>query len=207
MPIYQDTAAVSATFDEEKKEWTVQTSQGIVKCKILLFAVGVFGRHPYQPSYPGKETFKGLQLHSSTYKNPSAWKDKKVAVIGAATTGLDVALDCSKLGIDITLVQRGATRIYAPPHVAQFQEIFYNKDSPATRGDQLTTEDPVSLQAPLSACILNAQTKSHKPEYYEGLKKAGFLGIYEGAMHEQVMCQGGRREFFSYIPFCFTVST
>lgn len=200
LPIYQDTAAESASFDDGKKEWTVHTNQGIIVAKILVFAVGVFGRHPYAPTYPGQEVFKGEQLHSAVYKNPSAWKNKKVVVIGAATTGLDVAFDCSRLGIDITLVQRGPTRVYAEGHVQSFQEAFYNKDSPAVRADQTLSEDPMALQAPLAAHVMNEQTKSYDPAYYEGLKKAGFLGIYEGAIHEQVLCQGGRRKFFFLLP-------
>lgn len=198
LPIYQNTAAEHAVFDEEKKLWTVQTSQGPVVAKILLFAVGVFGRHPNIPAYPGQDVFKGQQLHSVIYKNPSAWKGKKVIVIGAATTGLDVAFDCSQLGIDITLVQRGPTRIYAPGHVQEFQEGFYNENSPAVRGDQLTTEDPVALQAQLAACVLNHQTESYDKAYYDGLDAAGFKGIYSGAMHEQVLIQGGRREWIIF---------
>jgi len=201
LPIYQNTAAESAVFDEQKKEWTVTTSQGKVTAKILVFAVGVFGCHPYCPTFPGRDLFKGEQLHSAVYRNPSTWRDKKVVVIGAATTGLDVAFDCSRLGINITLVQRGPTRVYAEGHVQSFQEVLYNEKSPAVRGDQLATEDPMALQAPLVAHVLNEQTKSHDPAYYEGLKKAGFLGIYEGAMQEQVFCQGGRRKLsFMFVP-------
>lgn len=198
LPIYQDTAGEKAVFDQEKKEWTVQTSQGTIKAKLVIFAVGVFGRWPNIPQIIGQDTFKGEQLHSSKYTNPRAWVGKKVVVIGTSTTGLDVAFDCSQLGIDVTVVQRGPTRIYAPGHVEEFQQPFYNENSPAVRGDQLTSEDPVALQVHLAAHVMNAQTKAYAPEYYEGLKKAGFKGIYEGAIQQQVLVAGGRRESESF---------
>lgn len=194
LPLYQDTCGEKAVFDEEKKIWTVTTSNGAIKTKLLVFAVGVFGRWPNIPNFEGKDRFKGVQLHSSTYTNPQAWKGKKVVIVGSATTGLDVALDCSLLGIDVTVVQRSATRIYAPGHVEAFQAPFYNENSPAVRGDQLTSEDPVALQCHLADFVMTQQTKSYDPKYYEGLKKAGFLGIYDGAIQEQVLVLGGRRE-------------
>jgi len=118
LPIYQDNTVEKAVFDEDKKEWTVMSNKGTIKAKVLLFSVGIGGRFPVQPNYPGQADFKGEQLHSVQYTNPSAWKGKKVIVIGSSTTGLDVGLDCSQLGIDVTIIQRGATRIYAPGHIA-----------------------------------------------------------------------------------------
>lgn len=127
MPIYQNNRVEKAVFDEDKKEWTVTTSNNdTLKARILLFSVGIGGRFPVRPTYPGADEFKGEQMHSMQYTNPSAWKGKKVVVIGSSTTGLDVGLDCSELGIDVTIVQRGATRIYGPGHIAGelFQRIW-----------------------------------------------------------------------------------
>lgn len=194
LPVYQDTTAEKATFDDAKKEWTVETSQGTVKAKVLLFSVGVGGRFPVQPSYEGKDTFKGEQMHSVQYTNPSAWEGKKVVVIGSSTTGLDVGLDCSELGIDVTIVQRGATRIYAPGHIAGLQKLFWNENSTAEMGDQITSEDPIALQEKLSALLMKHQTDAYDRAYYDGLKKAGFKAIHEGAVHNQIYIYGGKRE-------------
>lgn len=194
LPVYQNTEAQKATFDEEKKEWTVQTSQGTIKAKILLFSVGVGGRFPVQPTFEGQDKFKGEQMHSIKYTNPKAWKGKKVVVIGSSTTGLDVGLDCSELGIDVTIVQRGATRIYAPGHIAGLQKLFWNENSNAEMGDQITTEDPIALQEKLSALLMKHQTDAYDRKYYEGLKKAGFKAIHEGAVHNQIFIYGGKRE-------------
>lgn len=194
LPIYQSTTAEKATFDESTKEWTVQTSQGTVKAKILLFSVGIGGRFPSQPTIPGQDIFKGEQMHSIGYTNPKRWKGKKVVVVGSSTTGLDVGLDCSELGIDVTIVQRGPTRIYAPGHIAGLQKLFWNENSNAEQGDQITTEDPIALQEKLSALVMKHQTAAYDKAYYEGLAKAGFQAIHEGPVHNQIFIHGGKRE-------------
>jgi len=39
------------------------------------------------------------------------------------------------------------------------------------------------------------QTDAYDREYYDGLKKAGFLGLHEGAVHNQIFIHGGKRKF------------
>ena len=58
IPAYVGREVVSAVWDGEKKHWsvTVSTSEGIETsiAKILVFAVGIGGRWPIIPEYPGK---------------------------------------------------------------------------------------------------------------------------------------------------------
>lgn len=78
--------------------------------------------------------------------------------------------------------------------LAGLQKLFWNENSPADVGDQITTEDPVALQEKLSALVMKHQTDAYDKAYYEGLKKAGFLGIHEGAVHNQIFIHGGKRK-------------
>lgn len=55
--------------------------------------------HYFQPSLPaieGHDKFQGLQLHSHDYRVPEALADKKIVVIGAGPSGMDLALEISK---------------------------------------------------------------------------------------------------------------
>lgn len=192
LPIYQSTNVEQADWDESSKKWTVRTSRGTVITRSLIFAIGIGGRYPVRPDYPNEETFKGEILHSVSYTNPEQWIGKKVAVIGAATTGLDVAWDCSRLGIKTTVVQRGPTRIYAPGHITQVQKRFWNDITGAEYGDTVATEDPVVLNASLSNLVMKMQKEAHDQSYYTGLEKAGFLAQNEGAVHNQIFCRVGR---------------
>lgn len=192
LPIYQSTNVEKADWNEETKKWTVRTSRGTLVTRSLIFAIGIGGRYPVQPTYEGQDTFKGEILHSVSYVNPSPWKGKKVAVIGAATTGLDVAWDCSRMGIETTVVQRGPTRIYAPHHITKVQKRFWNDETGAEYGDIVATEDPVVLNASLSSLVMKMQKEAHDPAYYAGLEAAGFLAQNEGAVHNQIFCRVGR---------------
>ncbi|CAG9821331.1 unnamed protein product [Phaedon cochleariae] len=46
---------------------------------------------PYTPKLPGIDTFKGTVIHSHDYRNPGPYKGKKVLVIGAGPSGVDIA--------------------------------------------------------------------------------------------------------------------
>lgn len=59
----------------------------------------VFSRHyshPKIPSIPGIEKFPGKVMHSHQYRTPQEYAGKKVVLIGAAASGMDISLDlCS----------------------------------------------------------------------------------------------------------------
>ena len=135
-----------------------------------------------------------------------------MAVIGASTSACDICHDCSKLGVDVTMIQRGPTRIYPPAHIASCQLMVWNDKEGAEVGDNLSSEDPLALQAALSKLVLGELRDSHEyafqvdfvvfylfqhgsPEYYEGLRKAGFLAATDGPIHQ------ARLVLLSYILF------
>lgn len=47
---------------------------------------------PYVPEFMGQEKFKGTIRHSHDYRSSEAFVDKRVLVIGAGPSGLDVTL-------------------------------------------------------------------------------------------------------------------
>jgi thioredoxin reductase len=53
-------------------------------------------REPFIPSYPG--TFSGQTLHSSQFKRPEPFRDKRVLVVGAGNSGCDIAFDVARVG-------------------------------------------------------------------------------------------------------------
>lgn len=50
---------------------------------------------PKLPGYPGMEDFKGELVHSSTYKDSSMLRGRKVLVVGAGNTGCDIAVEAA----------------------------------------------------------------------------------------------------------------
>ncbi|XP_064371778.1 flavin-containing monooxygenase 5-like [Dromaius novaehollandiae] len=60
-------------------------------------------------SFPGIETFRGHYLHSRDYKDPQAFTDKRVVVIGIGNSGSDLAVEISQTAKQVFLsTRRGA---------------------------------------------------------------------------------------------------
>ncbi|KAJ6633701.1 Flavin-containing monooxygenase FMO GS-OX3 [Pseudolycoriella hygida] len=58
---------------------------------------------PSTPNYPGRNIFKGQQIHSHDYRCPDPFTGETVLVIGAGPSGMDLANEISKLAIRVTL--------------------------------------------------------------------------------------------------------
>ncbi|KAF8204468.1 hypothetical protein K438DRAFT_1819954 [Mycena galopus ATCC 62051] len=195
LPAYPGRDCVSAVWNDAQMQWTV-TLEGaaateVLSARNLVFAVGIGGRRPIMPDFPGIDSFLGESLHSSVYKDASLWAGKRVAIVGASTTACDVALDSFRAGADAVIIQRGPTRIYPQEHIRNIQAIFWNPETPVEVGDVMSTEDPVVLQATLTNLIMNRMKDNHDPEYYEALRRAGFLATVEGSLQQQVFCRSG----------------
>ena len=60
-----NTEVTSAQFDEERALWRIETaSGGFIETPVLISAVGLFNRAKI-PDFPGRDSFKGPQFHSS----------------------------------------------------------------------------------------------------------------------------------------------
>jgi hypothetical protein len=66
---------------------------------------------PNRPDWPGCEDFEGALLHSSEYRNSSAFVGKRVLVVGFGNSGGEIALDVADANIDTTLAVRGPAHI------------------------------------------------------------------------------------------------
>ncbi|XP_046745134.1 flavin-containing monooxygenase FMO GS-OX3-like isoform X2 [Diprion similis] len=55
------------------------------------------------PHIPGIETFPGKSIHSHQYRKPETYANKKVCILGASWSGLDIAIEVSKYADKIYL--------------------------------------------------------------------------------------------------------
>lgn len=100
-----------AAYDEVSGTWraNVRRADGSLeeyRPRHIVMAVGLSGE-PRTPNLPGLDRFRGEALHTSQYVEGSAYKGKKVTVIGASTSAHDVAQDLHFHGAEVTMVQRG----------------------------------------------------------------------------------------------------
>lgn len=76
------------------------------------------GHHtkPHKPHFEGLDQFKGMVIHTHSYKRPDAFADKKVLVIGIGNSAGDAAVELSSVAEEVFLsTRRGAwvlSRVY-----------------------------------------------------------------------------------------------
>ncbi|MDC7815751.1 ArsO family NAD(P)H-dependent flavin-containing monooxygenase [Pseudomonas sp. BLCC-B112] len=64
--------------------------------KAVISATGTWS-HPVIPTYPGQELFKGQQIHSAHYVEPSEFEGKTVLVVGGGNSGAQIYAEVSKV--------------------------------------------------------------------------------------------------------------
>lgn len=86
----------SADWNGDEARWTVRTEAGHVAItKYLCLFTGLLYR-PYSPEFPGFEKYKGVVHHSISWPENVDVTGKKVAVIGAGATGVQIVQELSK---------------------------------------------------------------------------------------------------------------
>ncbi|XP_066995496.2 senecionine N-oxygenase [Anabrus simplex] len=91
-------------------------------------AVMVCNGHYWKPRVPqllGADDFQGTQIHSHDYRRPEAFRGKRVLVIGAGPSGMDLTLELSTVAEQVILShhlkEHIATRF--PPNVTQKPDV------------------------------------------------------------------------------------
>ena len=90
--------------------WRVETARSSIAAPIVVVATGIADA-PYRPSWPGLETYSGVLIHSSAYRNPEPYAGKRVLVVGFGNSGGEIALDLANAGVDVALAVRGPVQV------------------------------------------------------------------------------------------------
>lgn len=98
-----NTRVVEAVYDEDRARWVARTSEGeVFDCKWLIAATGTSFR-THIPDWPGREKFKGAIHHSAAWPEQGIpLEGKRLAVIGAGSTGVQVVQEGSKVCAHLT---------------------------------------------------------------------------------------------------------
>ncbi|XP_049816096.1 uncharacterized protein LOC126263122 isoform X2 [Schistocerca nitens] len=95
---------------------------------------------PFVPSLPGSEKFRGRQTHSHDYRVPSLFKGRRVVVVGAGPSGMDLTLDISSQAELVILSHHFKEKIDTkfPDNVFQKPEIVSLGEESVTFADGST---------------------------------------------------------------------
>jgi putative flavoprotein involved in K+ transport len=182
IPYWGSTVATSATYSEEKAEWTVEVEREgkplTLRPKQLVLATGMSGK-PNIPSLPGQDLFRGDQHHSSAHPGPDAYAGKRCVVIGSNNSAFDICGALWEHGADVTMVQRSSTHIVKSDTLMDIGLGDLYSERAVAAG--VTTEKADMIFASLPYRILHEfqvplydQMRERDQDFYDRLEKAGF---------------------------------
>jgi cation diffusion facilitator CzcD-associated flavoprotein CzcO len=82
----------------------VESDRGEWLARAVISATGSW-RAPYIPRFPGRDAFRGEQIHSAEYRSPLPFAGRRVLVVGGANSGAQIMAEVS-LVADATWVTR-----------------------------------------------------------------------------------------------------
>lgn len=90
--------------------WEVETRTTRYEAPHLVVATGL-NREPIVPQWPGQENYRARVMHSSVYKNGSAFRGGRVLVVGIGNSGAEIALDLHENGVEPTIAVRSPVNV------------------------------------------------------------------------------------------------
>jgi putative flavoprotein involved in K+ transport len=172
----------SASYDEATMEWSVTVDRDgetvVLKPKQLIFATGMSAKANV-PDFPGMDSFKGDQHHSSKHPGPDAYTGKTAVVIGSNNSAHDICAALWENDVDVTMVQRSSTHIVRSEPLMEIGLGDLYSERAVASG--MTTNKADMTFASLPYAILHEfqipvydKIKEVDTEFYMGLEKAGF---------------------------------
>lgn len=74
----------------------VETDRDEWRARLVVSATGTWS-HPFVPSYPGIELFRGRQVHSAHYQQPEDFAGQCVLVVGGGNSGAQILAEVSQV--------------------------------------------------------------------------------------------------------------
>ncbi len=180
---WASTECESASYDEAAGEWNVNVNRNgervTLRPKQLVLATGMSGM-PNIPSYPGAESFKGEQQHSSQHPGPDAYRGKKCIVVGSNNSAHDICAALWENDADVTMLQRSST------HVVKSDSLMdvvlgplYSEDAVANgithdKADMIFASIPYKVLPQLQKPAFD-EIRERDAAFYNKLEDAGFM--------------------------------
>ncbi|MCA9139526.1 MAG: NAD(P)-binding domain-containing protein [Planctomycetales bacterium] len=85
----------------------------VVRYKVVVLATGIFD-HPVVPDVPGLEVGSHCPrvIHSRDWQGPESYEGRRILVIGAGMSGVEIAEQCAQAGLQVLISSRGRIRLW-----------------------------------------------------------------------------------------------
>lgn len=175
--VWTGTTLLGGTYDQDGGHWNARVlradgTERVLHPRHLVFANGIAGA-PLRAKAPGLEDFKGEIIHTHDYKEGSRWKGKKVLVLGAGTSGHDIAQDLHGHGADVKLIQRGSITVASVKAAGLNHALYYDEGLPTEDCDLIATSPTYPLLIKGYQLTVKRMQEMDK-ELLAGLEARGF---------------------------------
>ncbi len=109
-----DTEVESATWDEEREHWRLETSSGPFTAQFIISGHGPLVT-PKWPDLPGLDTFGGVKFHSARWNHSVSLEGKRVAVIGTGASAIQFVPAIAPRVGRLSVFQRSAPWVVPRP--------------------------------------------------------------------------------------------
>lgn len=105
---------VSSVSPVDGGRFSVATDGGTATARVVVSATGTWSR-PYVPAVPGRDAFRGRQLHTVDYDGPEPFTGQRVAVVGGGNSGAQILAELATVAQTIWITRRPPR--FLPDHV------------------------------------------------------------------------------------------
>lgn len=124
--------------------WLVTLSTGEQRRYAGIICANGVTWHPSLPQYPGLERFAGEVRHSVTYRSSQEFRDRRVLIVGAGNSGVDIACDAARSARKAFISLRRGYR-FIPKHIFGVPtDVFINEQVMPPKG-VVVPDDPSTL--------------------------------------------------------------
>jgi cation diffusion facilitator CzcD-associated flavoprotein CzcO len=147
--VWTSTTLVEGRHDERTGAWSARVrrddgSERVLHPRHIVFANGVVGA-PKKAVAPCLDDFRGEVIHTHTFKSGAAWRGKKALVLGAGTSGHDIAQDLFCSGAAVQLIQRGSITVASVDAAGLNHAVYYREDLPLADCDLIAASSTYPL--------------------------------------------------------------
>jgi thioredoxin reductase len=136
----------------------VESDIGTWAARAVINATGTWTR-PFWPYYPGRETFRGRQLHAVSYPGPEEFAGRRVVVVGGGITAIQLLTELSEAGASTSWVTRRPPVFREEPFTREYgREVVAMVDRRVRAG--LVPQSVVSVTGlPVTGAVLEARRR------------------------------------------------
>ncbi|XP_042205841.1 LOW QUALITY PROTEIN: flavin-containing monooxygenase FMO GS-OX5-like [Homarus americanus] len=112
---------VCPVLKEEGPSWDVTVKRVDLPPQLAMFVCNGHFTVPFQPHIEGIEEYRGQQVHSHDYRQPSPYTGSRVLVLGFGLSGLDISLELSTVAEEVLLSHKLPVSFPSemPPNIRQ----------------------------------------------------------------------------------------